>query len=133
MKVVCDTNVLIAGLVAEGLCRDIVKRRLPALELFTSQALLDELAEKLQDKFGVNPDELPLLLAYRDRVTVVRPDTLPQPICRDPDDDVVLATAGAAQADVILTGDDNLLVLKEHQGIRILSPRQFVALLDQEG
>lgn len=132
MRVVCDTNVLIAGLVAEGLCRDIVKRRLPVLELFTSQALLDELAEKLQDKFGVNPDELPLLLAHRDRVTAMRPDALPNPICRDPDDDVVLATAVAAQADVILTGDEDLLVLKEHQGIRILSPRQFVALLDQE-
>ena len=73
MRVVCDTNVLIAGLVAEGLCRDIVKRRLPAVELFSSQALLDELGEKLRDKFGVNPDELPLLNAYRDKVVVVRP------------------------------------------------------------
>lgn len=133
MRVVCDTNVLIAGLVAEGLCRDIVKRRLPAVELFSSQALLDELGEKLRDKFGVNPDELPLLNAYRDKVVVVRPRPLPQPICRDSDDDRVLATAIAAQAEVILTGDDDLLVLKKHQGIRIVSPRQFVSLLDQVG
>jgi predicted nucleic acid-binding protein len=58
--VVCDTNVLIAGLVADGLCRDIVKRRLPACELFTSRALLNELAEKLREKFGLDSKELPL-------------------------------------------------------------------------
>ena len=53
-------------------------------------------------------------------------------ICRDPDDDMVLATAIAAQADLILTGDEDLLVLAEHGGIRILSPRQFVELLDRK-
>ncbi len=133
MRVVCDTNVLIAGLVADGLCRDIVKRRLLTLELFSSQALLDELAKKLREKFDLDPDELPILDAYRQKVVIVRPTVLPKPVCRDPDDDQVLATAIAAQAVVILTGDDDLLVLKEHQGIRILSPRQFVALLDQRG
>ena len=42
MRIVVDTNVLIAGLVAEGLCRDIVKRRLPACEVVTSRVLLNE-------------------------------------------------------------------------------------------
>jgi predicted nucleic acid-binding protein len=46
-------------------------------------------------------------------------------------DDVVLATALAGKADVIVTGDDDLLVLKEFRGIRILSPRQFLQLLDR--
>jgi putative PIN family toxin of toxin-antitoxin system len=132
VKVVCDTNVLIAGLVADGLCRDIVKRRLPALELFSSKPLLRELADKLKEKFGLKPEELPLLAAYEGKVSVVKPARLPQPVCRDPDDDEVLATAVAAQADVILTGDDDLLVLKMFQGIRILSPRQFVEMLDMK-
>jgi predicted nucleic acid-binding protein len=43
----------------------------------------------------------------------------------------VLATASAARADVILTGDNDLLALKAHRGIRIVSPRQFVTRLDQ--
>ena len=132
MKVVVDTNVLIAGLVADGLCRDIVKRRLPALELFTSQDLLDELAGKLKEKFGMNPDELPLLSLYERAVTIIKPPRLIKPVCRDIDDDDVLATALAAKVDIILTGDDDLLVLKEFHGTPILSPRQFVEWMDRQ-
>jgi putative PIN family toxin of toxin-antitoxin system len=132
VKVVVDTNVIVAGLVAEGVCRDIVKRRLPACELFTSRALLDELAEKLREKFGLHPDELPLLKIYEDEATVIKPSRLPKPVCRDADDDEVLATALAAKAEIILTGDKDLLVLKEFQGIKILSPRQFVEWMDAQ-
>ena len=92
MKLVVDTNVLIAGLVAEGLCRDIVKRRLPFCELFTSRALLDELAGKLREKFGIRPQDLPLLRAYEDAATVVNAKRLLKPVCRAADDDEVLAT-----------------------------------------
>jgi putative PIN family toxin of toxin-antitoxin system len=131
VKLVVDTNVLIAGLAGEGLCRDIVKRRLPTCELFTSRALLDELVEKLTLKFNLTPDELPLLKIYEAEASVIKPGPLPKQICRDADDDEVLAVAIAAEAEMILTGDKDLLVLKRFQGIRILSPRQFVELLDR--
>jgi uncharacterized protein len=133
VKVVCDTNVLIAGMVADGLCRDLVKRRLARVELITSRALLEELVRTLRRKFGTDPSEVPLLKAYRERATLVRPKALPKPVCRDRDDDKVLATAVAGKADIILTGDDDLLVLGEYEGIRILSPRQFVEMLDGGG
>jgi len=131
VRLVVDTNVLIAGLVADGLCRDIVKRRLPACELFTSRALLDELAEILREKFDTRSQDLPLLQVYEAEATIVRPKPLPKPICRDTDDDEVLATAVAARAEIILTGDDDLLALEEFQGVRILSPRKFVQWMDQ--
>jgi uncharacterized protein len=133
VKVVCDTNVLVAGMVADGLCRDLVKRRLLRVDLITSPALLEELARTLRRKFDTDPADVPLLKAYRKRATLVRPKPLPKPVCRDRDDDKVLATAIAGQADVILTGDDDLLVLGEYEGIRILSPRQFVELMDGSG
>jgi len=44
----------------------------------------------------------------------------------------VLATPLAAKAEIILTGDNDLLVLREFRGIKILSPRQFVEWMDQE-
>jgi putative PIN family toxin of toxin-antitoxin system len=131
VKLVVDTNVLIAGLVAEGLCRDIVKRRLASCELFTSPALLNELAEKMREKFDLKVNQLPFFKVYKEHATLVDPMPLAQPACRDPDDDEVLATAVCAGADIILTGDADLLVLKSFQGIDILSPRQFVELMDR--
>ena len=130
MRIVVDTNVIIAGLVSEGVCRDIVKRRLPRLKLFTSQVLLDELTEKMRAKFGLDRKELPLLQVYEEAATVLKPRPLQKPVCRDSDDDELLATALAAEAEIILTGDKDLLVLKEFQGMKIISPRQFVELLD---
>ncbi len=131
MRIVCDTNVLIAGLVADGLCRDIVKRRLPRHEFFTSDVLLAELDEKLRHKFGVDPDDNPFIKAYRDRATVILPAPLAKSVCRDRDDDEVLAVAVATKAEAIVTGDNDLLTLKVHAGIPILSPRQLVELLDE--
>jgi putative PIN family toxin of toxin-antitoxin system len=133
VKLVVDTNVLVAGLAGEGLCRDIVKRRLPACELFTSRALLDELAERLREKFSLDPEELPLLKIYAEEATVVKPKPLAKPVCRDSDDDEVLATAIAAEAEITLTGDKDLLVLKEFQGIKIFSPRRFIEWVDGQG
>lgn len=130
MKVVLDTNVLIAGVVADGLCRNLVRRHAREHELFTSEILLRELANKLKTKFNEDPADLPMMAIYQNQVKLVAPMPLASPICRDADDDAVLATAVAAKADVIVTGDDDLLVLKQFQGIRILSPRQF---LEQTG
>jgi putative PIN family toxin of toxin-antitoxin system len=132
MRLVLDTNVLIAAVVAEGLCRDIVRRRVKAHILVTSQALLDELANTLRDKFGVEPSELALLAALRDRADMAQPTPLSSPVCRDADDDMVLATAVAGQAEVIVSGDADLLTLGAYEGIRILSPRQFVEMLDAQ-
>lgn len=130
MKLVCDTNVLVAALVADGLCRDIVKRRLPLVDLFTSAALLKELESVLRVKFQADPADLPLLTAYRARVALVKPAKLASAVCRDRDDDVVLQTAKAAKASCILTGDQDLLVLERFEGIDILSPRAFVEAMD---
>ena len=112
-----------AGLVAEGVCRDIVKRRLPACELLTSRVLLDELSDKMREKFGLDPKDLPLLQIYQDAATILKPN---------PDDDELLAIALAGKAEIILTGDKDLLTLKQFQGIKILSPRQFVEWMDRQ-
>ena len=52
-------------------------------------------------------------------------------IKEDPDDNRILECAAEAGSDVIVSGDDDLLVLKEFRGIRVLSPRQFLQLLDR--
>lgn len=60
------------------------------------------------------------------------PPPLPQPICRDPDDDAVLAVASAANADLIVSGDDDLLSLKRYQGIDIITPAQALQLIGSD-
>lgn len=129
MRLVFDTNVIVAGLVSEGLCHELVETHLPDHTAILSRVLWDELVEKLRDKFGLAAGDLPLLDLYRRHATWVEPRPLDEPACRDPDDDWVLATAIAGQAEAVVTGDDDLLALGEHEGVAILSPRQLVERL----
>ena len=129
MRVVFDTNVVVAGIVAEGLCREIVETHVPQHTPVLSGPLWDELVEKLKDKFDLEADSLPVLTLYHRHATWVEPPPLDHPVSRDPDDDWVLASALAAEAVAIVTGDDDLLSLGEYEGIPILKPRQFLESL----
>jgi putative PIN family toxin of toxin-antitoxin system len=126
LKLVLDTNVLLSAVLVPGTCREFLKGQALLHEWFTSAGLVAELAEKLEGKLGLPPERTPLFLVYQRRARLVAPLPLPTRVCRDPDDDLVLATALAAQADVIITGDKDLLTLKTHGGVRIRSPRQFM-------
>lgn len=125
MKLVLDTNVLLSAVLVPGHCRELLKGRALADDWFTSGGLLRELASKLAGKLDLEPERTPLYLVYRQRARRVTAVPLPVSVCRGPDDDLELATAIAAAADVIITGDQDLLILKSHAGIRIRSPRQF--------
>lgn len=93
MKLVLDTNVLLSAILVPGTCRDLLKGHALAHDWFTSPGLLAGLAEKLHGKPGLNPERTPLYLVYKRRARLVKPAPLPTPVCRDPDDDLVLATA----------------------------------------
>ena len=132
MRIVLDTNVIVAGLLAEGLCHEVVENHLPEHTAILSPKLWDELVGKLRDKFGLTPDDLPLLALYRRHATWVEPLPLGKPAC-DPEDDWVLATAVAGQAEVIVTGAGDLLELGILGSVAILTPRQFIERLTARG
>ncbi len=130
MKAVFDTNVLLSAFIAEGLCAKLLLRaRRRETELFICPFIHDELVEKLTEKFHVEPTELRdvlALLAEASRTVTPSPDALPrEQVCRDRDDDHVLACAKAAGATYLVTGDRDLLDLESWEGIRIVSPRSF--------
>jgi putative PIN family toxin of toxin-antitoxin system len=129
VRLVFDTNVIVAGLVAQGLCHELVETHLPDQVAILSPRLWDELVQKLRDKFALQLGDLPLLDLYRRHATWVEPIPLPKPVCRDADDDWVLATAVAGGAEAIVTGDGDLLELGAYEGVAILTPRQLIERL----
>ncbi|EHQ51196.1 Nucleotide-binding protein PINc [Ectothiorhodospira sp. PHS-1] len=122
-----DTNIVVSGLIWGGVPRQLLTwARDGRVTLYTSSALLDELADVLsRDKFAelLESQELSptfLMQRYGMLAKLVTPQPIERTV-RDVDDDVVIATALAAQADIIVTGDNDLLVLHPWQGIQILN------------
>jgi putative PIN family toxin of toxin-antitoxin system len=130
--VVLDTNVVVAALVAEGLCREVVHRAVRRRVLASSRPLMDELEGTLKRKFRITPATAAFLRNFRHQVRLAEPQALPKPVCRDPDDDLVLATAVGAEATMNVTGDDDLLVLKRYSEIEIVTPRRFLEQLNAD-
>jgi putative PIN family toxin of toxin-antitoxin system len=126
VRVVFDTNVLISALVFGGLPRALLIRVFRGeVTLVTSSVLLNELEEVLVVRFAHDASlartvraEIELLAEVVEAPELAR-------VARDRDDDAVLAAAIAGKASAIVTGDRDLLVLVEHEGIRIVTPRDF--------
>jgi len=131
VTIVLDTNVLVAAMVAQGLCREVVHRAIRMRIVVSSTALLDELQATLERKFTITPAAAAFTDILRQQVRLVEPQALPEPVCRDADDDVVLGAAVAAGAALIVTGDNDLLVLGAYAGVGIVSPRQFLERLER--
>lgn len=125
MTIVFDTNVLFAAFVASGLCSELYETARDLRVIRVSEFNLRELEEKLSSRAGLAPAEVGMVLAMVQQDTVtVQAQPLDPPVCRDPDEDWVLATARAAKADCLVTGDKDLLVLTSFHGIPIVTPRQ---------
>ena len=130
MTVVFDTNVVVAALLTNGLCHECFRRTVRRRLLVSSPALLKELESTLRRKFAVITATAEFLATLRDQVRLVDPIPLPARVCSDEDDDLVLATALAAEADSVVTGDQDLLVLGAYQGVRLVPPREFLEWLE---
>jgi putative PIN family toxin of toxin-antitoxin system len=129
VKVLFDTNVLFAAFTAKGFCEDVADEAAGTCLLVWSIPLREELEGVLKRKYKLGPGALAALAAYAQLCEFVAPIPLQAPVCRDPDDDVVLATALAGRVDYLVTGDDDLLALKNYCGIKIRSPRKFWEVL----
>jgi len=121
-----DTNVLVAALVARGTCADVLEHGVRVHTVISSGELLDELEDVLVRKLRQrSSDARAAAKLFGARFTLVSPAALAAPVCRDRDDDLVLATASSGQCAAIITGDQDLLVLDPFQNIRIMSPSTF--------
>jgi putative PIN family toxin of toxin-antitoxin system len=118
---------LIAALIARGVCHDLLEHCVLRHTLITSDFILNETLEKLTEKFGYAADLADEAVGLlRSRMKLVSAAKLEREVCRDPDDDNILAAAVSGKCDCIITGDKDLLVLKAYEGVKILSPRDFI-------
>ena len=134
MRLVLDTNVVLSGLLWQGTPYRLLDaiRQQPSMQIYSSAALLEELADVLTRPSAtkrltlISKTVRDVLADYLDAVELVEPIEVPRVVPNDPDDDHVIATAVAAHADLIVSGDDALLSLKQYQGIPILTPAEAV-------
>jgi putative PIN family toxin of toxin-antitoxin system len=135
MRLVLDTNTVVSALFWEGAPKNLLAvARGRGTALFTSPPLIAELADVLsRRKFekqvaAAQLSSRQLLDSYARSATSVRPVPTRR-IVSDPDDDVVIGTAIAARADLIVTWDKALLSVAEYQGVRIVSVANALRIL----
>jgi putative PIN family toxin of toxin-antitoxin system len=141
-RVFLDTNVLVSAFATRGLSADVVRLLLAEHELRTGEVVLEETRRVLTEKFGVpdeKVDQIERLLRRRHVEPVPVPESPasePPVEVRDPDDEIVLASAIAAEAEIVITGDlrtrdKDLLDVAgpvenlEGMSLRIMTPRTF--------
>lgn len=101
-------------------------------DLIVSDFILKELTDRMAHKGRFTQAEgRAVIQVIRKDAHLVVPPPLAKPVCRDADDDWILATAVAGRADAIVTGDQDLLILRTHAGIPIVTPRDALALLHE--
>jgi uncharacterized protein len=133
VKAFFDTNVLLAAFLTEGICAKLLLRaRKGQLDLVTCLFILHEFERVLSKKFSATKQEKENALALIVEATKdnEQPTEPLSGVCRDKDDDIVLACALEAAVDYLVTGDKDLLILKTFRGIRIVTPRDFELLFD---
>jgi len=132
VRVVFDTNVLVSAVLFGGVPREILSRAIRGeFDVVTTIRLMTEFEDVLTDSFDLQPEVARAARSeYELLAEVVRPRQIPQ-VARDPDDNEVLAAARSGDAEFIVTGDHDLLVLGGYDGRRIVTPRQFADHLDR--
>mgnify|MGYP001613664481 FL=1 len=133
MIAVFDTNVLIAAIITEGVCAKLLHRaRSREFSLVSCPFIMSEIQRTLSKKFRLSHDETASAMEPVSGAIdhVIKHNVRITDICRDADDDNVLACALAAKAGYLVTGDADLLALKNFRGVKIITPRNFEALFD---
>jgi putative PIN family toxin of toxin-antitoxin system len=134
LRLVLDTNIVVAGLLWTGPPRRLLEAAIAGeVELYSSAVLLDELAHTLgYSKFAARIDSFgtsiaALVAQYTALISLVAPASVPRIVANDADDDHVIAAAVAARTKLIVTGDrKHLLPIGSHQGIAIVTAREVL-------
>jgi putative PIN family toxin of toxin-antitoxin system len=129
MKVVIDTNIFVSSFFGGNPRKIIDLWRNEKITLCLSNAILDEYLDVLRRIGLKDEDELEELLALFSRgFNILFTTKTPKikVIKNDPDDEKFIECAVALKADAVITGDREVLALREYMGIKIVTPQQFL-------
>lgn len=130
MRVVFDSNVWIAALIASGPCKDVVQEALAVCEVFSSPYILREIDRVLERKVRATPGERRHAMEWlKSSTLVVDPPSVKELSCPDPKDLPILWLALAVHADLLVTGDKAFRKLHGVRGLKIIPPASFWAQL----
>ena len=126
MRVLLDTNVLVAAFVTRGLCQDVLRVVLAEHMLLASETILDELERTLTVKLRTPARRAREVVTFiREQGEVAAPvNPAPWPE-NEPDDRWIVAAAIDGAADVLVTGDKDLLQVSGEVKFRVVTPRGF--------
>jgi uncharacterized protein len=134
LRALCDTNVLVSAFIAGGPPSRVIEAAADnRIELVLAEPVLAELERVLRVKLHFKPErvrELKTLLGDLASSRVDAPMHIPEAVTGDPDDDIILACAVQASTQVLISGDRrHLLPVREHRGVRIITPQALLAEL----
>lgn len=138
MRIVLDTNIVLSALLWQGTPHHLLVaiRQQPGAQLYSSTALLEELADVLTRSSAakrlalIGKSAREVLADYVEAIELVEPIDVPRVVAGDVDDDQVIAAAVAARAELIVSGDrKHLLPLGNHQGIAIVEASEALRRL----
>ncbi len=130
MKIFLDTNVLVSAFATRGLCADLFRLILAEHELIVGEVVLFEVRRVLRDRIKIPAQRIAAVESLlREHIVVAKPEKSHPLPKTDPDDRWVLASATSGQADVLVTGDSDLLCIASEAPIRIVSPRGLWGLI----
>ena len=125
MRAFLDTNFLVSAFTARGLCAELYRILLAEHEVMTGEVNLAELRRVLAEHFRASESQLAIVEGQlRDQLIIPRPSAPSSLPIRDCDDGWVLASAIAGAAEVLITGDKDLLAVATIAPLPILTPRE---------
>jgi uncharacterized protein len=126
MRVILDTNVILAAFAGRGLAHALFELCLEKHEIIISEHILSEVQRNLQKKLKMPKDKIGIIIGYLREFCILSDyKRLDKMTCRDKDDDKILGLSEVAKPNYIITGDKDLLALKEFHSVPIITPREF--------
>jgi len=126
MRILVDTNVIVSGLITKGACFEILEDLVYSHTPIVTPFVLAECQEVLLQKFHLSKPTIKSLLTVIERYFIKgEKSTKLLNVCRDPNDNQILADALINKVDVILSGDKDLLSIERYEGIKVIAPKDY--------